>query len=326
MTSQYLPFCKPVKYQNLLLSFLATVPACRSFLNSHSVQHIVSVVLLRSCCSHVCALMKQQSCKLCSPPTVSNVKFHFTIFPSGAEKDISDFLRQLQPDEQSSPRVGQHSAREAAFKEHFSHPSFCRNFIILRGRERSWVYTLFLKSGYVNVSGVRNFGLIPDAVQLFNQVFDTQAVWEHAVVDNSTSSGILRCCVPATDVSPLTATNRAPRRQRRGKTDSAGGVRKRRRAVITAPSLNLPKIQQYLQRNPANGGGRGEIHLTLRPFFFPGAVIHLPLLTPPETRTNQSTTAILFATKKYIIVGARCQADILESQRVLCKVAAQCLY
>jgi hypothetical protein len=268
-----------------------------------------------------------KQCDICPQPVVSNVKFHFCISPEGDERNITHFLRrrrrrgeQQQQEEEEEEEEEEEKSLRQRFSEHFLPPSFCRNFILVRARRRSWVYTLFAKSGHVNVSGVRDFSAIPAAVRLFNHVFSTRVDWQNAVsVDNSTSTGALCCCVPDTVVCLHNDHNKFRRQEggERGRRRGEGKILRRKqqhqknKSPGTLSSLNLHKVQKYLQLCTE------DIHLTLRPYFFPGAVIRFSGPTAP------AATAILFATRKYIIVGARSWSDILESQRKLCQIAGQ---
>lgn len=63
------------------------------------------------------------------------------------------------------------------------------NFFTLR--RNGYVYTIFLKNGHVNVSGIRNFNAIKDAMDTFNDQFVTNIHNDNIIVDNTTASGRL---------------------------------------------------------------------------------------------------------------------------------------
>lgn len=192
----------------------------------------------------------------CVAPKTSNVKFHFKTIFKFCKSDLSSI----------------------ANSKHIHSIKVCRNFIVLRVHPSSIVFTLFYASTHVNVSGVKDFCLIPLALQLFNTIFNCDITCSDIVVDNSTSSGLLECYTRQTH------------------------ARHRRR-------LNPLIVKTFLETN-SHGS---DCYVSLHPHFFPGAVL--------RNITKQSSgTVILFATAKYIIVGAKSRADVLHIKEALCAI------
>ena len=117
----------------------------------------------------------------CRIPTIHNVKFHFKcpIFQSKA-----DLQRRLLQAAFQQPRI-------------LRTVKYCRNFVVLKVvPQNKLTFTVFPKSGHVNVSGVRNFDRIADALSIFNELFGCAVTTRQIAVDNSTSSGSFSCCLP----------------------------------------------------------------------------------------------------------------------------------
>lgn len=92
-------------------------------------------------------------------PSVKNVKIHFKV--------IDKFLT-IPPSLEDSTKY--HS-----------------NFATVR--INPYVFIMFLKSGHVNVSGIKNFEDINTAIQVFNRHFSLNIHRDNITIDNSTASG-----------------------------------------------------------------------------------------------------------------------------------------
>ena len=126
----------------------------------------------------------------------------------------------------------------------------------------------------MNVSGVRTFFDICNALQNFNSAFKTDIGFCDVIIDNSTSTGLIRLC------------------------DSG------RR-------LNLHRLQQHiLCTKYQQKADRYIVHFSLRPHFFPGGVLRL--------YKPFRGSAIVFSSRKYIIVGARSCEEINATVELLC--------
>lgn len=64
-----------------------------------------------------------------------------------------------------------------------------RNFLVLRSDH--FVFTIFT-SGYVNLTGVRDFEDIPNGLRVFNDIFKLAVLLNDVVVDNTTFTSTLR--------------------------------------------------------------------------------------------------------------------------------------
>jgi len=74
--------------------------------------------------------------------------------------------------------------------KHLNHVSkHHSNFTVVR--VGGFVFIIFPNSGCVNISSIKNFDNIKDAINVFNHHFSTNIQREHIVVDNSTASGQL---------------------------------------------------------------------------------------------------------------------------------------
>ena len=63
------------------------------------------------------------------------------------------------------------------------------NYYIVREKSGYCVYSIFLKSGYVNVTGIRKFSQIVPTLQNFNKKFKQNITIDKVKVDNSTVTG-----------------------------------------------------------------------------------------------------------------------------------------
>ena len=238
-------------------------------------------------------MVTSQSC-CCPKPTVYNVKFHFRVYPASK---IFHFLlshRKYQEEDSfvSPTCYNNNKKKKAGVRVKLDTCSatvkFCRNFLVLRPECNKFVFTIFPRSGHVNVSGVKDFSLIPTVLDYFNTVFRTCVSLHKVVIDNSTASGYLQ---PTLTKLPQ------------------------------LDFLNLRQLQQYLVHSKAginllDGQSKLKCHLSLRPHYFPGGVF----------KSDKSTcTVILFTSKKYIIVGAKCEREICETQKSLCAIITQSL-
>jgi TATA-box binding protein (TBP) (component of TFIID and TFIIIB) len=159
----------------------------------------------------------------CQVPKLHNVKFHFKgpIFQSTVE------LQQC--------------LLRAAFQQPcpLRTVKYCRNFIVLRvASKQRLTFTLFPKSGHVNVSGVRNFDHIPSALAVFNKIFDWPVSIREVAVDNTTSSGSFSCCLPPS---------------------------------LNPKTLDIVRLKGHFDSGLPEGGS-----LSLRPDHFPGCVLKVP--------------------------------------------------
>jgi len=78
------------------------------------------------------------------------------------------------------------------------------NFISMKVEKYSCI--IFLKSGHVNISGIKDFADIKEAVCCFNRHFGTDVQEDNIIIDNSTASGQLSCksiCLPKLRSNPL---------------------------------------------------------------------------------------------------------------------------
>ena len=116
----------------------------------------------------------------CKLPKVHNVKFHFKcpIFHSKAGLQ----RRLLEATFQQPPILRT--------------VKYCRNFAVLKvNPQKQLTFTIFPKSGHVNVSGVPTFDHISEALSVFNELFGCVVTARQIAVDNSTSSGSFSCCL-----------------------------------------------------------------------------------------------------------------------------------
>jgi len=81
---------------------------------------------------------------------------------------------------------------------HLSHTVvYHNNFLTVRFDSLSCV--IFPKSGHVNISGIKDFSCIKEALICFNHQFDSDICEDVIIIDNSTASGRLPChpiCIP----------------------------------------------------------------------------------------------------------------------------------
>ena len=100
-------------------------------------------------------------------PEVNNVKIHFKL------KDPlkRDFIQKVSNRENLN------------LKRH-------NNYYVLRSvSNKGPVYSIFLKSGFVNITGIRGFKYIRSVLDLFNKKFSQNIRIENIKVDNSSSAG-----------------------------------------------------------------------------------------------------------------------------------------
>ena len=238
-------------------------------------------------------------CCCCPKPTVYNVKFHFRVFPTNCIFDCLLTGRGCQEDSSvdtshtDTASTKKKNKKRAVIRVQLGTCSatvcFCRNFLVLRPDSNKFVFTIFHKSGHVNVSGVKDFTVIPEVLSYFNSVFKVHITPTQVVVDNSTASGYIQ-----STQSPLSQPD----------------------------FLNLHQLHQYISQakrgtdlSCEHSSGK-RCYLSLRPHYFPGGVFKIE---------KSTCTVILFTTKKYIIVGAKCEKEIHETQRLLCAIICQSL-
>lgn len=80
------------------------------------------------------------------------------------------------------------------------------NFVVIRFHPL--VYVVFPSSGHVNVSGVKDFSGIKDAISQLNSHLHCDIQEEHIKVDNSTVSGKLSVKTPIDFISLIRSTNK----------------------------------------------------------------------------------------------------------------------
>lgn len=157
-------------------------------------------------------------------------------------------------------------------------------------KQKKISFSYFRSSGTVNVSGIPNFNSLPQVITLCNYLLNESLTLQDLVIDNSTSVGDLKEWFPII----LNTSLRHPIHLRRLKNFVDGTVKQ---------SSDLRS--DYLS-------------LSLRPHFFPGAVLRL---------TAFNGCLIVFSTGKFIIVGAKtpCQIQRVEEKlRVLIKKFIEC--
>lgn len=185
-------------------------------------------------------------------PSVSNIKFRFSLSNEKIHLPLArDDTLLLASDSTSVKHVN--------------------NFVIIRVSKI--VFTIFHKSGHVNVSGVRDFSKIEEALRIFNDLFKTEVTEKKIIIDNTTSSGSLF----DSSTSEAAYSKRIDLRELKRRVDLLGSE---------------------------------DISLSLRPHFFPGAVF----------RRRGKGTLIIFATGKFIIVGAKNRLQVREAHRALCAI------
>lgn len=162
-------------------------------------------------------LFRRSSLAPSSFPTICNIKFRFSLVGEKINLPLARSETELLKDE----RVG---------------VKHVNNFVVIR--DGRIVFTIFHKSGHVNVSGVRDFSKIEEALAIFNRLFKTAVSREKITVDNSTSSGSL--------FTPLIASSEK---------------------IVAVQRLNLKELKNRVE---SVGGEESTLHL--RPHFFPGAV------------------------------------------------------
>ena len=207
---------------------------------------------------------------------IHNVKFHFLLSHQDANK-----VRKLL-EGRKKVIVGDGGGK--------SNLKFCRNFVVLR--LHPYTFSIFLRKGHVNATGVRDFECIENSLEEFDKYFSTNIRagvgprLERLTVDNSTASGKLLCC------SNL----------RLDKVGKAGGEDK-----------NCP------------------FFVSFRPHFFPGVVFRRRRQRCPSATTASTSaegdscrgTAIVFNSRTFIIVGGRRRSEVEQTSRELCAAIHQ---
>ena len=190
----------------------------------------------------------------------SNIKGHFRVATPVSLPSAADEARTFK-------RVTAHS-----------------NFWTVRPKHAvydSLVFTVFPKSGYVNFSGVKNFGDCDAIKSEFERLFGVRAT-SAVSVDNSTSSGRL----------PFA------------------------RIPLARLYWSVTGQQQQPRQQPAGGGGGGgscyPCTISLRPHYFPSA-----LLRPIKACCKDIGTSILFPNGKFIVVGAKSPGQVARTARNL---------
>lgn len=87
--------------------------------------------------------------------------------------------------------------------ENVNHKKFS-NFVTFRLADRP-IYTLFLKSGHVNVSGIPSFQAIPQVVSNFKQCFKCHISEGDVIIDNTTVVGNIHLPCPLFQLIPFGA-------------------------------------------------------------------------------------------------------------------------
>ena len=148
-----------------------------------------------------------------------------------------------------------------------------KNLIVLRAFH--YAFTIFAKNNSdresvifeaksVNVTGIRNFGDIKQAVRVFNFITRQCIHAKEAIIDCTTASGSTKNAIP----------------------------------------LNLSLIKYRLDQENKN------FRVSFDPHFFPGAVL----------RQKGFGTVLLFASGKYVIVGAKSQKNIEDTHTATCRI------
>ena len=132
-------------------------------------------------------------------------------------------------------------------------------------RVQNFVYTIFPKGRHVNISGIKNFENIKEALITFNGQFDTNITRDNIIIDNLTASG-----------------------------------------QLTKQNIHLSKLLHC--------AGRDNVIISVRPYYFPSALIR------PKDRTGRDnlTTGLLFANGKFIIIGGKSLTTIENTYTKLC--------
>ncbi|MCG8669261.1 MAG: hypothetical protein MI867_07585 [Pseudomonadales bacterium] len=252
-----------------------------------------------------------QACK-CTPPMTSNVKFHFKCIPQtvGLESVLNNITKRIAL---VYPRL-----------EHTL--VYKRNFAVLKLNTRdNLVYTIFPRSGHVNVTGVKNFNHIPRALHIFNKLFGACVLQSDVTVDNSTSSGQLEsgCKSSRQADNPTGKSHRSPasvlkasEKQKKKKKKTGGWTRVSRARAPSYPQrkprLDLVRLKQLIDSE----GDPQQVRLSLRPHFFPGAVLR---------RRQQNGSVILFNTAKYVVVGAKNRRQVEDAHKFACAITSELL-
>lgn len=159
-----------------------------------------------------------------------------------------------------------------------------RNFYIVRFPERPrCAYTVFPRSGCVNVTGLRSTEEACEALSALGTRLDASDEevdgWAKKIV-NSTFYGSIVCS---------------------------------ERSVTTCRVLSRAAAAANGGGGGGNGGGRDEMHISLRTQFFPGA----------RVRWAGKGTVNFFNNGKYVIVGARSRAAARELHSKICALMGE---
>lgn len=200
----------------------------------------------------------------CQPPQTANVKLHFTVRSDDGGRWLEEALKRRR-----IPVVSY------------------RNFFVFRltASPPPFVYTIFPRCRFVNVSGVKDFDHVQQAVDVFNETFKTSVKVEETVVDNSTSSGRLVCA----------------RHHPLGR-------------------LSLPRLKRCLDAANQSVPREQRLHLGLRPFSFPGGVLRFG---GSGGSNGGKGSAILFTNAKYVIVGAKSAEAVRRVHKRICAITRQ---
>ena len=150
-----------------------------------------------------------------------------------------------------------------------------KNFCIKRIEKN--VFTIF-SSGHVNVTGVRSFDDVRKTIDIFTSQFNTVEK-NSIVIDNSTT------------VASYFGTKSKEK-------NSAQHSEKR---------INISALTSIIKNDLSN---EDNITLSLRPHFFPGAVI----------RRKNKCTIIVFTTGRFIIIGAKSTDEVIEAYDTVCAI------
>jgi TATA-box binding protein (TBP) (component of TFIID and TFIIIB) len=113
--------------------------------------------------------MSETSEALVQPPVINNIKIRFTVIESQLPT-LRDEIRKIS---------------EVKDKKTFKK---LHNFIVFRS---SFIFTIFFKSGTVNITGIQRLTDISQAVSVFCQTFDISRrdIVDSIIIDNITASG-----------------------------------------------------------------------------------------------------------------------------------------
>ena len=108
-------------------------------------------------------------------PEVNNVKVHLKLPDNSSRKLLYDKLNETN--------AVRHN-----------------NYYIVREEKAKTVYSIFPKSGFVNITGVRNFDEVENALAAFNKKFKQNIPLDQLKIDNSTASARITDAKSSNDV------------------------------------------------------------------------------------------------------------------------------